>query len=402
MLFSPRTTAALLLLAAAACKTAESRSLESNRAPLDFVAWICADAARSEFTGADPLPYHAMAPATRREDGAWVVRYERRGDGRWAARAEGRILVEAPADDGALPQRADYAQNDGMRGWRGADGQFELWILDGPDGAEVHCASDSPDAEAALRHVAAALAFAAQLADDDVDEPQPCCATHAPWRAQTRIRLAARLRSRGELVAARSALSQARADAPRRQTLLVAIAMLDRALGQDELAAGSLAAAAHASQDTFTRTATDSAARASVARMRTQEGDSLRLAAKKGLDDGDLASAEALLLAARAAAPDPIADLALRHRLQSEQHDLRGALGTALLLREYGATSEGDLLLASALRQTGQAALARRALTRADLAARDLPRGRASATALGLLAEALRGIGATQTAAPPR
>ena len=132
------------------------------------------------------------------------------------------------------------------------------------------------------------------------------------------------------------------------------------------------------------------------------EGESLRLAAAAHIDDGKLTAAWALLLAARSAAPDPIADLALRHRMQTEQRDQRGALGTALLLREYGAGADGDRLLAAALRQTDQLSLARRADTRAAFIAQVLPTRRASPTARDLLAGALRSCEAAASAAPPR
>lgn len=402
MFFSPRSIAALLLLATASCNTAELRHVEACGAPIDFVAWICADAARAEFPGADPLPYHAMAPATLREDGSWVVRYERRGDGRWAARADGRVLAAAPDGDGSLPVRADYARADGNRGWRGASDHFELIVEDTAEGPVVRCESGSEAGDAARRHVEAAANFAREIADDDVEAPQPCCAQHAPWRAQSRLRLAHRLREDGDMVAARSVLARAWADAPRRPELGLAIAMLDRALGQDELAAASLAAAAHANPDAFARTEADGAARTSRARMRNPEGDSLRLSASAQIDEGDLSAAGALLLAARSTAPDPIADLALRHRLQTEQRDLRGTLGTALLLREYGAGSDGDRLLATALRQTGQLSLAHRADSRAMLAKPSQTPRSTSPTARDLLALALRSSAIAEAAAPPR
>lgn len=402
MFFSPRSIAALLLLATASCKTAELRHVEACVAPLDFVAWICADAARAEFPGADPLPYHAMAPATLRGDGSWVVRYERRADGRWAARAEGRVLAAPPECDGALPDRADYTRAEGNRGWRGASDHFELIVQQTADGPVVRCESNSVAGGSARRHVEAAAKFANQIAGQDIEAPQPCCAQHAPWRAQSRLRLAHRLREEGDMVAARSQLARAWADAPRRQELGLAIAMLDRELGQDELAAASLAAVAHANQDSFARAEADGAARTSRARMRNAEGDSLRLSASARIDEGDLTGAGALLLAARSTAPDPIADLALRHRLQTEQRDLRGTLGTALLLREYGAGSDGDRLLATALRQTGQLSLAHRADSRAMLAQSSQPTRLASATARDLIALALRSSVISEPAAPPR
>ena len=98
MFFSPRTNAALAVaLAAASCRTAPLRPIEASGPPAAFVAWLCADVARTEFTGSDPLPYHGMAPVTRCEDGSFEIRYEQRDDGRWSPRAESARLRRCPA-----------------------------------------------------------------------------------------------------------------------------------------------------------------------------------------------------------------------------------------------------------------------------------------------------------------
>lgn len=402
MFFSPRTNAALALaLACAACGTPQ-RSHADAAAPHAFVAWICADAARAEFAGSDPLPYHGMAPATRHRDGSFEVRYEQRADGRWAPRADGRVLATLP-DDASLPTTHDYEQATGLRGWRQPERAFVVHVEAGTRGTVVHCEAEGTDAEAAQRHVLAAARFAQQLTDTDCDEPQPCCADHAPFAAHTHMRVAARERDAGNLIAARAALSRARTAAPQSRAIELAVAMLDVAIGQDELAAARLTAAGHATRDPLLRAATHREAHSAKRRNETNDGDALRAEALARALAGETARAKALAHAARAKEPDPVTDLLLRHRLQAAEHDARGAIGTALLLREYGAGWEADRMLAAALAESGQTSLAGRASERAAAALRD-DRSNAtrSAVARTLLAEAMKQIDAAAVAAPPR
>lgn len=402
MFFSPRTNAALVLaLACAGCRTTH-RSHADASAPHAFVAWICADAARSEFAGSDPLPYHGMAPATRHRDGSFEVRYEQRADGRWAPRAEGRVLASLP-DDASLPATHDYEEASGLRGWRNPERAFVVRVEAGPRGAEVRCEAEGPEAEAAERHVLAAARFAQQLADERCDEPQPCCADHAPFTAHARMRTAMKARQGGDLIAARSAMSRALAEAPRSQPIEVAIAMLDVAIGQDELAATSLQTASRSVADPMLRASMRRQAASAQRRHLTKDGEALRTEAFARVLEGDVAQAKALALAARATEPDPVADLLLRHRLQSAELDARGAIGTALLLREYGAGWEADRLLAAALEDSGQSGLAARAAARTEVAMNQRREAALrSATARALLAEAMKQIDAPAVAAPPR
>ena len=402
MFFSPRTNAAFALaLACAACGTTQ-RSHADAAAPHAFVAWICADAARAEFAGSDPLPYHGMAPATRHRDGSFEIRYEQRADGRWAPRAEGRVLATLP-DDASLPAAPNYEQATGLLGWRNPERTFVVHVEAGPRGAVVHCEAEGPDAAAARHHVLAAAHFAQQLADASCDELQPCCADHAPFAAHTHMRVAARERDAGNLIAARAAMSRARAEAPQSRTIELAVAMLDVAIGQDELAAARLTAAGHATGDPFLRAATQREARSAQRRHETNDGDALRIEALARALAGEIMRAKALAHAARAKEPDPVTDLLLRHRLQAAEHDARGAIGTALLLREYGAGWEADRLLATALAESGQTSLAGRASERAAAAMHD-DRSKAthSAVARTLLAEAMKQIDAAAVATPPR
>jgi len=402
MFFSPPTNAALAVaLLGASCSTSPKSHAEAA-APHAFVAWICADAARAEFAGADPLPYHGMAPATRHEDGSFEVRYEQRADGRWAPRAAGRVLATLPADV-SLPATNDYATTTGLDGWRAPEHAFVVHIGAGPRGAQLHCEAEGPVAEAAARHVLASARFAQQLADARCEEPEPCCAGHAPWRAHARLRTALRAQQEGDLIAARAALSRARADAPQSQRIEQAIAMLDVAIGQDELAAASLAAASRNADDPSLRATMHRESRSALRRHETNDGDALRAEALARAAGGEIARAKALALAARAKQPDPVTDLLLRHRLQNAERDVRGAIGTALLLREYGAGWEADRLLAAALEESGQSHLAERATTRVSVAMRaqraaDLR----SATARALIAEAMQKLDAASPATPPR
>lgn len=389
MFFSPRTNATLAVaLAAASCRTAPLRPIEASGPPAAFVAWLCADVARTEFTGSDPLPYHGMAPVTRCEDGSFEIRYEQRDDGRWSPRADGRIGVTAP-HDGALPATAAYAPATGMRGVGSFAASFVIHVEATPQGVAVHCDSAPNNARLTAQHIQDAIAFATSLANDD-SEPRPCCTAHAPWRAQAHLRAAMRHHKMLDLVAARSALSRARADAPMRSEWNETIAHLDLQLGQDELAGNRLAIASRFAGDPLARAHDAKDANLAFHRMRDHDGAALRSRAADRIASGDVAAARALALAASAAAPDPVADLALRHQLQAQSQDLRGSLGTALLLREYGAGAIGDRLLANALAATGHSQLAERAETRTQSPSMANARSALSPQALRMLDDALR------------
>ena len=197
---------------------------------------------------------------------------------------------------------------------------------------------------------------------------RPCCAHHSPWRAQLLIRLARQQVEHGDPLAARSALQQAKADAPHLSQLDHALGRLEEALGFDEQAADRLAKASRSAEDPLARTMAALGAERAEARLRSPDGSSLRDAALVQLDRGCEASARALALAARTSDPDPIADLLLRHQLQETSGDTRGSLGTALLLREYGVGWTVDQLLAQDFERAGQRALADRAGARLLLA----------------------------------
>jgi hypothetical protein len=399
MFFSPRTNAALAVaLAAASCRTAPLRPIEASGPPAAFVAWLCADVARTEFVGSDPLPYHGMAPVTRCDDGSFEIRYEQREDGRWSPRANGRIGVTAPLD-GELPATAAYASADGMQGAGSFATSFVIRVESTPQGVAVHCDNATRSARPTAQHIHDAIAFATSIANEDAD-PKPCCTAHAPWRAQAHLRVAMRHHQELDLVAARSAMSRAFADAPMRSELNATIAHLDLQLGQDELARTHLAVASRFERDPLARAQDDADANLAFQRMRDSDGDAMRARAADRLANGDVATARALALAASAEDPDPIADLALRHRLQGLDKDLRGSLGTALLLREYGAGNVGDRLLANALAATGHQHLAERAEMRTQSAAIANARSALSPQAIRMLDDALRA--GTSVAAPGR
>ncbi|MEQ1632355.1 MAG: hypothetical protein ABL997_08280 [Planctomycetota bacterium] len=354
----------VLLFAGAACSTTPRTSTSRlDSVPTAFVAWLCADACRSEFAGADPLPYHAMAPASRLADGSYEIRYQRRVDGRWAAKAEGRLLA-VPSEDHTLPHEVRYEPSRGLLGFRAADAEVVVVVRATADGPAMQWTSTGFDSASVVRHLEAATAFASGLARGRDPLLRPCCALHAPWRAQLLMRLARERLQRGDLLAARDALLQAQADAPRATRLDHQIGAIDQALGQDELAARRLSAASRGSDDPFARAIAVQGAMRAESRLRLPDGASLREAAVDQLDRGRGESARALALAARSTDPDPISDLRLRHRLLRENGDARGSLGTALLLREYGAGAFVDQLLAQDFEQSGQRSLADRATAR--------------------------------------
>jgi hypothetical protein len=140
---------------------------------------------------------------------------------------------------------------------------------------------------------------------------------------------------------------------------------LDSALGHDRLAARRLQSACRAALDPTQQALAGGAARASILRLQSsQPGRDMRRDALTHLDRGDADSATALAERARAIDPDPVADLLLRHRLSILRGDHHGALGTALLLRQYGADANADSLLARDHQRLGQHELARRAAVR--------------------------------------
>jgi hypothetical protein len=339
-----------------------------------------------------------MAPATRCEDGSFEIRYEQREDGRWSPRANGRIGVTAPRN-GDLPVTAAYASADGMQGAGSFATSFVIRVESTSQGVTVHCNNEAESARPTAQHIHDAIAFASSIANGDAD-PKPCCTAHATWRAQAHLRVAMRHHQELDLVAARSAMSRALADAPMRSELSATIAHLDLQLGQDELARNHLAVASRFELDPLTRAHDAADSELAFHRMRSIDGDAMRARAADQLAYGEVAAARALALAASAQDPDPIADLALRHRLQALNKDLRGSLGTALLLREYGAGNIGDRLLANALAATGHERLAERAEMRTQAASIANARTALSPQAIRMLDDALRA--GTSVAAPGR
>ena len=125
-----------LLFAGSACSTVpRTATAHADSVPVEFVAWLCADACRNEFPGSDPLPYHAMAPATRRHDGLFEIRYQRREDGRWTAKAAGRLLA-TPASDHELPNRVDYQLARGLLGFQHPDAEVVVLVREAENRTE--------------------------------------------------------------------------------------------------------------------------------------------------------------------------------------------------------------------------------------------------------------------------
>lgn len=360
-----RTTQLALLFAAACASAPQHRVVTASDAPFAFVAWLCADACRREFAGADPLPYHAMAPATRTDDDTYTIRYERRSDGRWAAVASGRIGIEAERCNGELPSMVHFESANDLLGWHSPDAVFVVEVKEAPTGVSVRCTAEGFDGDPIVRHLDRAAKFAARLHRDNDAAVRPCCAFHAPWRAQLLQRLAEARARGGDLLGARDALQQALADAPDARGLDHRIGRLDELLGQDELALRRLAHASRVTDDPYARALAALDAKRAATRLSRPDGEGLRDAALALLRCGREAEAMAMALAASTSDPDPIADLELRHRLLRARGDSRGSLGTALLLREYGAGTRADRSLAEDFASVGQLALAERAEARA-------------------------------------
>ncbi len=349
----------------AACTTTMRPAPLTARAPVAFVAYLCADACRVDFPATDPLPYHAGAPITQLADGSFEVRYQRRPDGRWAPRAAGRLVaalrsVDSPSQDLA------YAATNGLIGWRDVEAELVVQVRATAQGATVRSTAYGFDAGPVLRHLRAAVDFADQLLDGATvgTTLRGCCSHHAPWRAVALLRNVDEPPAIASLQEQRDLLRAALAVAPELTGLDLRIGLIDRALGHDEVAARRLRAASRRTADPAARSLAAQGADDSERRLAGRDGGSLRQSAQTQLDLGNRDSALALAHAASALDPDPVADLRLRHRLQRAANDRPGSLGTALLLREYGADPALDRLLAEDFAQVGSWQLARRAAAR--------------------------------------
>jgi len=361
--------AGLLALLAAGCTVCPPQPLLVANAPPQFVAWLCADACRLGFPAADPLPYHAGAPATRLADGSFEVRYQRRDDGRWTPRADGRLI--APRIAGTeIPGDVRYVAAAGLTGWRSVDAEFVVTIAVTPAGADIRTSARGFDPEPLLRHLHAAAQFAQALAcaGETGASLRSCCAQHANWRAVALLRAARDRQRDNDLLALRDTLRAVRAVAADLPGLDYHIGAVEHAIGQDELAAPRLRTASRSEADPVTRCSAWASARSSSTRNTQRDSESMRRAALTALEAGRLEAAAALAHAATATAPDPVADLQLRHRLQRARDDRFGSLGTALLLREYGGQSGVDAgvdrLLAEDYAEVGHWQLARRTAAR--------------------------------------
>jgi hypothetical protein len=373
-----RPSAFILALVAAVvggCRTTPGSEPQDEVVPLPpaTAAWLCADACRASMAGADPLPYHGGAPASRGDDGSFEICYQQRADGRWTPRADGRLCAVQQAD-GERALAVQWQPEPGLPGWQRPVAALVLRIVPCGSGARLCAEANGAAAEFALRHARAALQFAQTLLDGGA--AVPCCARHANWQARALLQRAAHRRAECDLLAARSDLLAARALDPTLPGVDYRIGQLDRALGQDELAVPRLRlAAAQAADPALRAAAADEAGQSLARRDDTERGQRLRRDAHRRLTAGDSQSAEALALQARAEEPDPVADLQLRHRLAEARDDTRAALGTALLLREYAADARAEQLLADDLDRLGCDGLARRAGQRArglDLSAAEL------------------------------
>ncbi|MEC7584739.1 MAG: hypothetical protein VYE77_10505 [Planctomycetota bacterium] len=385
----------LLGCLASGCAVRHTMGPRSAEVPVEVVAYLCADVCRTNFPAADPLPYHAGAPATRLSGDSFEVRYDRRADGRWSPRAEGRLLARNSANPTDFPA-VRYQPVRGLPGFPSPTATVTVYIHLRPHGTEVEVATSGTSAESLVDHLHGALRMAAGVHDDSL--PEPCCSKHAPWQAYAFARRANEQQQAGNLLAARDSLRAARAVQPELPGIQRSIGELDRMLGQNEVAVARLVAATRRARDPGERASAAMATTQSLRRLKPEASASLRTAATQQISVGNLSAAAALAHQARMARPDPIADLRLRHDLQRARGDHGGAMGTALLMREYGGGTEADKLLVRDLARTGQDRLARRA------AARCLGHALGEAPQVAQVRRAIRKLqtSAGPAAAPPR
>lgn len=326
---------------------------------IELAAAIAADAVRAVLPGADPLPQHAGAPVTPLHNGGFAIRYECRGDGRWLPRATARIATRVSLD--APPITAIVAAH-ALDGAARPTAELVVHATPVHEGASITVTGPSGLAHLVREHVRRGVAFAAD------DGAVPCCAQHAPWQAHRHGRLAAALEARGDLAGALAEWQRAQAfggDLPELRRRLGTVAA---ALGLDEQALPHLRAARLQERDPVAAAAISRLMQQIEARRAPENGGRLlRDEAMRLLREGELDRAAALAHAAAARAPDTVADLQVRHRLMRRLGDHGAALGSALLLREYGAGPNADVLLVHDLAATGHDALAHAASLRCVL-----------------------------------
>ena len=317
------------------------------------------------------MPFHAGAPASREGGDCYTICYEQRQDGRWLPEANGRLHAERSGNL-AEPMTVGWQPSGDLHGCRHPLARVQIHVAPSKNGALVATSLAGAVPSGVLLHVRSALRFAESLSEA---APGPsCCAQHSHWLAIPSLRRAQEHADRGELVEARRALHTARSHDPALPGIDFRIGQIDSALGEDQLAAARLRQAALTGGNPSLQAAAARGASDSVARLADPaRGQRLRRDAHRRLSAGDTASATALALTANDESPDAIGDLRLRHRLLLAADDARAALGTSLLLREYGLTPASEQLVATDMSRLGIVELARRAAARAT--GRELPSG---------------------------
>lgn len=326
--------------------------------PVEVVAALAADALRAALPDADPQPRHAGAPASRHDDDSYCVSYHQRRDGRWLPRCNGRLSTSVRIE---YPPQIRYEPDADMTGCAAPRARLTARIVAGPAGTRWSIAGPSPVADVVRDHVLRGTAYAAALAAGEIHEP--CCAAHAGWLAHPFVARAARHLQQGQLAAALAALQSAQASAGNLPGLQQRLGTVAAALGLDEQALPHLREAELLAVDPVARAAiTRTLHRIESRRGHDAGAASLRRDALQLLHHGDLHGAAALAHAAEARTPDRIADLGLRHLLMRARGEPEAALGSALLLREYGGLAAASL--AADFTSAGHPALARRAAMR--------------------------------------
>lgn len=346
--------------------------------PAELAAALCAQLVRASLPAADPLPYHAGAPLSRRPDGTWLIRYDQRPDGRWIAVADRRASLQFRPAAATRPTVRWELASDLTGSGHGCMASFTLTI--GADQRTDHCSVRgrlggvaAGDVERRLGRALAmaealwagcanagrAVANAEQLADNDADR------TLAPWQALLWLQIAEQRLATRDRRGAATAMATANRLMPCWASAARRSSDLWFALGDDARAVTALDRSAAIDTDpTSLATAMRLRAAADHRIQGGHPGDSLRAAAAARLRAMDFEAAASLLGRAASTDPSPCEDLRLLQELHRSRGDRERELAALLLLREYSPEHVDRQTLANALRANGQAGLAMRAAER--------------------------------------
>lgn len=376
----------------------EERTLTTSLAP-ETAAFLVAQACRSEFPEADPLPLHPGAPAVRLGDDEYEVRYNRSNGQGYRLHTNGRLLAPAATAvrDGGQPMPLGpitFAPSV-MTGQRApGNDEIRVHVRGTGSGSEVTVQLYGVPASGCLGlHLERvfALAEAIESTAEMVEGGQwglvratvetaltgfgsGCCGRHEPLRAHLLVHLAAAEQALGHLDAARAATTRALDLAPFTPGLRLWQVRLGQRMAQDrEVATDWHILAASPSRGTFCRVAAAELQESLERLMQQSPGSGYRQRASSLLRDDDLAGARMQLNLARSLDPLPgtdLHDLAEWYRRQGRH---RAAFETGLQRLEISADPDLVLAMAELSARAGQSAPALHLLAKhwEELVARD-------------------------------